>query len=119
MIPAASTILYRPVGQAEMDLIAATGNQAFPPRLSWQPIFYPVLNEEYASFIAREWNTRDPASGNVGYVLRFSISTDYLSRYKVQQVGDRTALEYWIPAEELPTFNKNIIGKIEQIAVFR
>ncbi|MBC8141560.1 MAG: ADP-ribosylation/crystallin J1, partial [Armatimonadetes bacterium] len=35
--------LYRPVGQRELDLIAASGYRAFPPRLPEQPIFYPVL----------------------------------------------------------------------------
>jgi hypothetical protein len=54
------------VGQVELDLIEST------PRLDWQPIFYPVLNREYAVQIARDWNTKDAASGYVvGYVLRF------------------------------------------------
>src|SRR5580698_4883880 len=114
-----TTTLYRPVGQKELDLIAASGYASFPPRLDWQPIFYPVLNEEYASFIAREWNTTDAGSGYVGYVLRFDVKTDFLSRYEVHKVGSATALEYWIPAEELGTFNENIVGKIENIATFR
>jgi hypothetical protein len=46
--------LYRPVGQKELDLITASGFTAYPPRLDWQPIFYPVLTEAYAAFIARE-----------------------------------------------------------------
>jgi hypothetical protein len=111
--------LYRPVGQRELDLIAATAYKAFPPRLDWQPIFYPVLNEEYASFIAREWNTKDEFSGNVGYVLRFSVRADYLSAYTVQKVGGTTALEYWIPSEDLDRFNSNIVGPIELVATFR
>jgi hypothetical protein len=65
--------LYRPVGQAELDLIRAAGMRRFPPRLSWQPIFCPVLDEEYAIRIAREWNTKDPGSGHVGYVTRFAV----------------------------------------------
>ena len=113
-----TTTLYRPVGQAELDLIEASGYTAFPPRLEWQPIFYPVLNEEYATFIAREWNTRDAASGNVGYVLRFAVLTSYLAAYQVQQVGNRTALEYWIPAENLPEFNANIVGQINLLATY-
>jgi hypothetical protein len=113
------TLLYRPVGQKELDLIALTDYTAFPPRLEGQPIFYPVLNEEYASFIAREWNTVDAASGYVGYVLRFAIDPAYLSRFDVQKVGSASALEYWIPAEELDEFNKNIVGKIELISTFR
>jgi hypothetical protein len=43
-----TTILYRPVGQTELNLIRESGFRAFPPRLFWKPIFYPVLNEEYA-----------------------------------------------------------------------
>jgi hypothetical protein len=111
--------LYRPVGQREFDLIAASGFRAFPPRLDWQPIFYPVLNEEYASFIAREWNTQDVFSGHVGYVLRFAVRSEFLKSYTVQKVGGKTALEYWIPAEDLEAFNQNIVGAIELIATFR
>lgn len=113
-----TTVLFRPVGQKELDLIEATGWTAFPARLDWQPIFYPVLNEEYASFIAREWNTKDEASGYIGYVLRFAVKTDYLSRFEVQKVGGSTAFEYWIPAEQLSEFNSNLVGKIEHIATF-
>jgi len=29
-----------------------------PPRLAEQPIFYPVLNEEYAMMITRDWNVK-------------------------------------------------------------
>src|SRR5580704_12665676 len=115
MTGAETTVLFRPVGQQELDLIAATNWTAFPPRLSWQPIFYPVLNEEYASFIAREWNTKDEASGYVGYVLRFQVRTDFLSNFQVQKVGGASALEYWIPADQLSEFNSNIVGHIEQI----
>ena len=91
------TTLYRPVGQRELDLIAESGYRKFPPRLPEQPIFYPVLNEEYATFIAKRWNTKDAASGYVGYVLRFNVRTEYISQFDVQKVGDSIALEYWIP----------------------
>jgi hypothetical protein len=111
--------LYRPVGQRELELIAGSGFRALPPRLDWQPIFYPVLNEEYASFIAREWNTQDAFSGNVGHVLRFAVRSSLLQAYTVQKVGGQTALEYWIPAEDLNDFNANIVGLIENIATFQ
>ena len=52
-----TTILYRPVSHKELTLIRESGNTAFPPRLLGQPIFYPVLNEAYASQIAREMAT--------------------------------------------------------------
>jgi hypothetical protein len=110
--------LFRPVGQRELDLIEDSGWTDFPPRLDWQPIFYPVLNEEYATFIAREWNTRDFSSDLVGYVLRFEVFKSYIADYEVHQVGSSTAREYWIPSEELPVFNRNIVGKIEIIARF-
>ena len=61
--PAETTTLYRPIGQAELDLVAASGYMTFPPRLLGQPIFYPVLNEAYVVQIARDWNTKDDASG--------------------------------------------------------
>ncbi len=51
--------LFRPVGQKELDLIVASGFCEFPPRLAWQPIFYPVLSLDYAIEIARNWNTKD------------------------------------------------------------
>jgi hypothetical protein len=49
-------------------------------------------------------------------VLRFSVRTDYLAKFKVQKVGSATALEYWIPAEQLAEFNDNIVGQIELIS---
>ena len=113
-----TTVLYRPVGQKELDLIADSDYRVFPPRLEWQPIFYPVLNEEYAIFIAREWNTKDAASGFVGYVTRFAVRKALLDKYEVQKVGSASALEYWIPAEELQVFNENIVGTIEVIATY-
>ncbi|BAY82632.1 ADP-ribosylation/crystallin J1 [Calothrix parasitica NIES-267] len=46
--------LYRPVGEKELVLIKESGCKQFPPRLPEQPIFYPVLNQEYAIEIARD-----------------------------------------------------------------
>ncbi len=111
--------LYRPVGQKELDLIRATGYHAFPPRLPSQPIFYPVLNQAYAEQIAREWNTKDAASDYVGYVTQFQVRKAFLDRYPVQTVGSSIHQEYWIPADELPEFNQNIVGLIQVIAEFR
>jgi hypothetical protein len=107
--------LYRPVGEAELVLIRECGWRQFPPRLPEQPIFYPVLDQQYAAQIARDWNTRD---GGCGYVLRFEVDGDYLSHFEVQTVGSREHREYWIPAEELAQFNEHITSLIEVIAVF-
>lgn len=110
--------LYRPVGQKELDLVATSGYRAFPPRLPDQPIFYPVLNREYAEHIARDWNTKDENSGFAGYVLEFEVDADYLAGFDVKKVGGQQHLEYWIPAEELDTFNRNIQGEIRVIRSF-
>ncbi len=96
----------------------ASGYRAFPPRLHEQPIFYPVLNEGYAIQIARDWNAEhnDPP---VGYVTRFQVHENYLSRFEVHIVGSSEHAEYWIPAEDLNEFNENIVGLIEVIAEYR
>ena len=90
--------------------------EAFPPRLPEQPIFYPVLTEDYAIKIARDWNVK--ASGS-GYVTRFEVLKSYLDAYDVQEAGGRAHLEYWIPAEEIDAFNAAIVGKIAVTREFR
>ena len=111
-----TTILYRPVGPKELALIEQSGFKAFPPRLPEQPIFYPVLTEDYAVKIARDWNVK--ASG-AGYVTRFAVDRAFLDRYRVEEAGGSQHREYWIPAEELPAFNAAIVGPIEVIAEFK
>ncbi|MBQ7646323.1 MAG: hypothetical protein IJS94_03540 [Clostridia bacterium] len=106
-------VLYRPVGTAELKLIRESGYTAFPPRLPEQPIFYPVLNEEYACEIAEKWNAKE--GDRRGYVTRFSVDDGYIMRYEIHTVGNRIHKELWIPAEELDRFNAHIIGKIEII----
>jgi hypothetical protein len=110
-----TTTLYRPTGEKELALIEASGWKKFPPRLPEQPIFYPVLTEEYAIQIARDWNTRD---GDTGYVLRFEVESEYLEQFPVQTAGARVHQEYWIPAEQLEEFNQHIVGSIEIIHKF-
>jgi hypothetical protein len=104
--------LYRPVGQAEYDLIAQSGFTAYPPRLPEQPIFYPVLNERYAREIAEKWNKRYADSQYTGFVTTFEIDDAYISQFPVQTVGASYHQELWIPAEELENFNHHIIGTI-------
>jgi hypothetical protein len=104
--------LFRPVGLEEMRLILEANSRAFPPRLPEQPIFYPVLNIEYAEQIARDWNTKDPNSGYAGFVTAFDVDTDYANQYEVQTVGAAVHQELWVPAEKLEEFNRHIIGAI-------
>jgi hypothetical protein len=110
-----TTTLYRPVGPKELKLIEESGYTAFPPRLPEQPIFYPVMNEEYAAQIAEKWNV--PASGS-GYVTKFEVEREYLQQFEVQNVGGDIHNELWVPAEKLEEFNKHIVGKIEVVRVF-
>jgi hypothetical protein len=112
-----TTTLYRPVGQKELDLICELEYTAFPPRLPEQPIFYPVLNEDYATQIARDWNAKYNQPRR-GYVTRFEVRGKFLERYEIKTVGGSIHQEYWIPAEDLSEFNRNIVGKIEVIAEF-
>jgi hypothetical protein len=113
---AETTILYRPVGPKELELIAASGYREFPLRLPEQPIFYPVLNETYARQIARDWNVS--ASG-AGYVTQFALRAEFATRYPLQKVGGAIHQELWIPAEDLAEMNRNIVGLIEVIAEYR
>jgi hypothetical protein len=84
----------------------------FPPRLPQQPIFYPVANVEYATQIARDWDTKDAGSGFAGYVTKFAVATSYLEAFTPHTVGGSSHVEYWIPAEQLPAFNASIQGII-------
>lgn len=110
--------LYRPVGLFELRLIAESGYRAFPPRLEHQPIFYPVLNYDYAEQIARDWNTKDAASGYMGAVTIFDLPSDYLTQFERQIVGAATHEELWIPAEKLYEFNGQIIDNIRVLKAF-
>lgn len=107
--------LWRPVGPEELELIEQSQMRGFPPRLPDQPIFYPVLSEDYAVKIARDWNV--PRSGS-GFVLKFEVLADYLGRHQIQEAGGKAHLEYWIPAEEIDQFNAAIVGAIEIVKRF-
>lgn len=106
-------VLFRPVGDAELALVAASGWRTFPPRLSEQPIFYPVTNHQYALEIAERWN--GPEQRGV-HVLRFRLREDVARRWlPVRCVGARHHTELWVPANELDAFNEAIVGPIEEV----
>lgn len=110
-----TTTLFRPVNDKELALIKEMQYAGFPPRLADQPIFYPVINEAYATQITKDWNV--PTYG-VGYVVKFEMQTDYLSQYPIQNVGGKQHDKLWIPSDELAVFNKHIVGKVEVISKF-
>lgn len=110
--------LYRPIGEKELILISESEFTKFPPRLDWQPIFYPVLNEAYAIEIASKWNTNDKFGNYLGFVTKFIISEEEFLKYKVENVGGSIHNELWVPSEDLETFNLAIVGEIKIIKVF-
>lgn len=110
-------ILYRPVGTKELELIREMEYCAFPPRLPEQPIFYPVLNEQYATEIASRWNVKYN-DDHKGYVTKFEVEDDYCTQFKIHCVGDEYHKELWVPAEKLEEFNAHIVGKIDVISEF-
>ncbi len=78
--------LFRPVGLKELELIKQSGMRKFPPRLPEQPIFYPVLNVEYARQIAQEWNAKS-VPGFAGFVTEFEVNDNYILKFEVKTVG--------------------------------
>lgn len=110
-------ILYRPVGTKELELIEESRYCEFPPRLPEQPIFYPVLNEQYAMEIASKWNVKYN-DDHKGYVTKFEVDDNYCEQFEVHCVGGEYHKELWIPAEKLKEFNEHIIGKISVISEF-
>lgn len=113
-----TVMLWRPVGEQELHLIAQNGYRAFPPRLPDQPIFYPVLNQPYAEEIARDWNARRNTPP-VGFVTEFDVLAGVATKYEIQIVGaQNTHQELWVPAEELAAFNAAIVGPIRVVEHF-
>ncbi len=110
--------LFRPVGLGELELILSADCRGFPPRLPSQPIFYPVLNEEYAVQIARDWNPPDRASGFSGFVTRFEVDADFVARFPVQTVGASSHQELWIPAASVQELNERLSSPIRVTHAF-
>lgn len=61
-----------------------------PPRLPEQPSFYPMLNEDYATRIAQDWNVKP---SGVGIVTRLRARASFFDRYQVRQVGGHSILD--------------------------
>ena len=106
-----TTTLYRPLGRAELELVAASGYRAWPPRLPDQPIFYPVTNEAYAIEVNR-WNVQRFGEG---FVARFEVLKSFMDEFEIHTVGASHHTEWWIPAERLEELNVAIVGEIEII----
>lgn len=110
--------LYRPVGLLEMLLILETDGKAFPPRLEWQPIFYPVLDIAYARQIASGWNVKDAFSGHAGFVTTFQMPREYVAQFDEHIVGNSTHRELWVPAEQVAEFSQQIRGRVAIVEAY-
>ena len=108
------TTCFRPVGQAELDRVRASGFKRWPPRLPEQPIFYPVTNERYAIELT-QWNVRDLGAGSVA---RFSVEKTFMDQYAIHCVGAAHQTEWWVPAEDLERLNDRIVGTIEVLGTY-
>ncbi len=104
-----------PTGPQELALVAASRWWPWPPRLPDQLVLCPVLNEDYATRIARDCNVK--ASG-AGHGTRFQAYASFLDHYPVPHVRGKPILKYWIPAADLPARNDAIVGRIDLVASF-
>jgi len=106
-------ILYRPVGLQELALIYDSDMKAFPARLPQQPIFYPVLQLEYARQVASDWNVKNGQLA--GYVTQFKVEDEFVSQFDEHTIGGSQHQELWIPAEDMEEFNRHIVGHIKVV----
>ncbi|MFT3894422.1 MAG: tetratricopeptide repeat protein [Anaerolineales bacterium] len=97
-------------------MIYDSGMKAFPAGLPQQPIFYPVLQLEYARQIASDWNIKN--GDFAGYVTKFAVDDQYVKQFEEHRVGEFAYQELWIPADKLEEFNKHIVGHIKTVAAY-
>jgi hypothetical protein len=108
------TVLYRIVASSEeYTRIVDSNYSTFSPlNFDSQNNFLFFLSKEDAVGTARYWNFK----GSLLDVVACYVRNDYLNRYNVRIDRDLKKKVYYIPAEELVEFNRNIINKIEVIA---
>ena len=109
-------ILYRPVSLQELESIYDSGMKAFPARLPQQPIFYPVLDLEYARKTASDWNVK--RGQFAGYVTQFKVDDDFIKHYEKHAVGKTDYQELWIPEEDMEEFNRHLVGHIKVVEAY-
>lgn len=100
----ANVLLYRPVHQAELDLVAATDWLAFPEQPPEPTVFYLTAPEAIAA----------PAGAGPGYLLRLAMDADYIARLEeAPATGRMSSAGLPVPVAELAEFNRHITGRIE------
>jgi hypothetical protein len=110
-MPVERIILFHAVGSDELELIKRSGWTQFPSRSREEPLFYPILTEEYATQVAREAYVE---VDGVGWVTKCAVSTEFLRKYDVQEIGALYQREYWIPAAELADLNRHLASRTDR-----
>jgi len=86
------------LGQVNLSLFV---HQAFSvSHLVATPTYFSILSLASSTRHNCEgWNPRTKTSGFAGYVLRFSVRTEFLTHYEFTSSGVQPR-EYWIPTED-------------------
>ncbi|MCT2279063.1 ADP-ribosylation/crystallin J1 [Micromonospora chalcea] len=111
-----TTVLWRPAGPRELDLIRESGWRRWPPISLDRLYFFPILSEDFAIGGARDWNSSGPG---VRYVTRFRVETGFLRRYSTRVFGGSAAPMLWVPTKDMDEFNAHIVGLIEVVHEIR
>lgn len=82
----AEATLYRPVGPDELDLIAASGYRAFPPRLPEQPIFIPSAHWHMSSTLPNDGMFATVAPG-ISLNSTWTANTSHDTRFIKRGIG--------------------------------
>ncbi|SDY90986.1 hypothetical protein [Hymenobacter psychrophilus] len=100
----ATVLLYRPVGQAELDWIAASDWLELPLQGLEPRVFY--LTQP----------TAEPMGSGADYLLRLTVDADYAAHFEVVAT-DRQPEQLRVPAAELAGFNHQLVGRIEVVGL--
>lgn len=106
-------VLWRAVGQAELNLVAASGWRAWPPAAPGRAGFRAVLDRRLAARVSRERIV--PAEG-AGFVARFEVERSFIQRYPAGRDGEPG---YLIPARDVTALNDHLVGVITEEADHR
>ena len=110
------TILYRPVGPQELDLIREANWSRFPPRLPETAHFLPGVERGVRETDRARLERKGKRSRICDEVRSIWQLPERIRRPRGWRFSACGILD---PAEQLDEFNQNILGKIEVVAEFR